>query len=367
MSEDHVSTIAELYEEEQKKERERIVKRLIQNYNATEKEYDAIAPLYQQSFQHHARDIGPFITFANLHPGQKVLELGCGAGWVTTQAACRVGPEGRVVAIDASGRCLRQASITATLWGLQNIQVLKGDMHDLKKFPGLQGSDLTFDRIILLWVMQLVAPDKQKQFLDHLARYLSPGGMIVFSIDHEYHELACVEALPFDGTNPDELHLLIGDERSFEETRKLARNVVEGAGLEVVAVEGCYRDNCCRYEDCTTEIREKANAAWQKDGGATKECSRLYLEFFKCVEVTKIMEIRMKQAQNVAVKNVSVLVAARGHHASASTIDLVPLLPRCEDASAVVDEEYIPDTDEIHIVYEQQRGFQPQGSNPRKV
>ncbi|OJD27527.1 hypothetical protein ACJ73_01089 [Blastomyces percursus] len=349
-------TIAELYEEEQKKERERIVQRLIQNYNATEKD-----------FQHHAGDIGPFITFADLHPGQKVLELGCGAGWVTTQAASRVGPEGCVVALDASGRCLRQASTTATLWGLQNIQVLKGDMHDLKKFPGLQGSDMTFDRILLLWVMQLVAPVKQKQFLVHLAQYLSPGGMIVFSIDHEHHELAYVDALPFDGKNPDELHLLIGDEQSFGETRKLATNLVEGAGLEIVAVEDCYRDNCYRYEDCTTEIREKANRVWKKHGGATEECSRLYLEFFKRVEVTKIMETRRNQAQNVAVKNVSVLVAARGHHASASTIDLVPLLPRYEDASAVVDEEYTPDTDGIHILYKQQRGFQPQGGNSRKV
>ncbi|EQL35182.1 hypothetical protein, variant [Blastomyces dermatitidis ATCC 26199] len=286
-------TVAEHYEAEQKKERERIVKNTAQNYDTAKKEYDAIAPFCQQSFQHHAGDIRPFIKFADIQPGQKVLELGCGAGWVTAQAASQVGPEGCVVAIDASGGCLRQASITATLRGLQNIQFLKGDMHDLKQFPRLQSLEFkTFDRILLLWVMQVVAPAKLKQFLHHLAQYLSPGAMIIFSVDHEHRELACLDALPFDGTDPDELHLLIGDGRSFKEARKFAKSMVKEAGLEVVAMDDCYWDG--RYKDCAAEIRAEANIAWQKDGGTGKECSRLYLEFFKRREVTNIMETRRK-------------------------------------------------------------------------
>ncbi|EEQ92475.1 uncharacterized protein BDCG_07595 [Blastomyces dermatitidis ER-3] len=258
-------TVAEHYEAEQKKERERIVKNTAQNYDTAKKEYDAIAPFYQQSFQHHAGDICPFIKFADIQPGQKVLELGCGAGWVTAQAASQVGPEGCVVAIDASGGCLRQASITATLRGLQNIQFLKGDMHDLKQFPRLQSLEFkTFDRILLLWVI----------------------------VDHEHREFACLDALPFDGTDPDELHLLIGDGRSFKEARKFAKSMVKEAGLEVVAMDDCYRDG--RYKDCAAEIRAEANIAWQKDGGTGKECSRLYLEFFKRREVTNIMETRRK-------------------------------------------------------------------------
>ncbi|OJD11184.1 hypothetical protein ACJ73_09597, partial [Blastomyces percursus] len=48
--------------------------------------------------------------------------------------------------------------------------------------------------------------------------HLSPSGMIVFSQDHEHHELACIDALPFDGLDTDELHWLIGDAWSFKQT-----------------------------------------------------------------------------------------------------------------------------------------------------
>lgn len=80
--------------------------------------------------------------------------------------------------------------------------------------------------------------------------------MITFSVEHEHHELACLDAVPFDGTNPDELHLRIGDGRGFMETRKFARKLVEGAGLKVMAVENNY------YKDCASQIRTEANATW---------------------------------------------------------------------------------------------------------
>ncbi|OJD22998.1 hypothetical protein ACJ73_05655, partial [Blastomyces percursus] len=242
----------------------------------------------------------------------KVLDLGCGAGWVTVQAASRVGPEGQVTAIDASGHCLRQASIAAKVSGVQkNVRLLKGDMRNLDRFaeedPGFKG----FDRILLLWVMQLVPPADQEQFLRHIATYLSPGGLIVFSQDHEHHELACIDALPFDGSDTDELHWLIGDARSFKQTRKFAEDQIRKAGLVQAKMEDCYRDGRYGYEDRATDIRRNADLAGQGDGGYSKECSRLYLECFKREQVTKIMEDRKKRKQNVAIKNVSVLIAAK--------------------------------------------------------
>ena len=38
----------------------------------------------------------------NLRPGERVLELGCGGGYYTREAARFVGPTGRVCAIDIS-------------------------------------------------------------------------------------------------------------------------------------------------------------------------------------------------------------------------------------------------------------------------
>lgn len=49
-----------------------------------------------------------------------------------------------------------------------------------------------------------------------------PINMIVFSQDHGHHELACIDPLPFDGLDTDELHWLLGYARSFKQTRQFA-------------------------------------------------------------------------------------------------------------------------------------------------
>ncbi|OJD22387.1 hypothetical protein ACJ73_06265 [Blastomyces percursus] len=159
---------------------------------------------------------------------------------------------------------------------------------------------------------RILSPQQtRRKFLYHLATHLSPGGLIVFSQDHEHHELACIDALPFDGSDTDELHWLIGDARSFKQTRQCAENQIKRAGLIRVKVEDCYRDYRYGYEDHAVDIRRNADIAWRRDGGVLKECSRLYLEYFKREKVTNIMEERRKRNQNVSIKNVSVLIAAK--------------------------------------------------------
>ena len=158
------STVAELKELAQAEEQTAILKWYTCDSAATKHEYDKIAPYYHHIFQHHAVNIIPFVSFADLHSGHKVLDLGCGAGWVTMQAAFLVRPEGQITAIDASGHCLRQASIAAKISGVQkNVQLLKGDMCNLDKFPLEEDPEFKgFDWILLLWVMQLVPPADQK-------------------------------------------------------------------------------------------------------------------------------------------------------------------------------------------------------------
>jgi SAM-dependent methyltransferase len=47
---------------------------------------------------------------ADLRPGERVLDVGCGAGPTTREAARRVGPEGRVAGLDVSGDMLAAAA-----------------------------------------------------------------------------------------------------------------------------------------------------------------------------------------------------------------------------------------------------------------
>lgn len=48
-----------------------------------------------------------------LRPGLRVLEIGCGPGAAAREVARRVGPTGRVVAIDRSARAIAQGSALA--------------------------------------------------------------------------------------------------------------------------------------------------------------------------------------------------------------------------------------------------------------
>lgn len=153
-------------------------------------------------YQHHEINIAPFISFADLQPGQTILKLGCDFDWVTVQAASRVAPGGRVVAIDASGVCLRQASTALTLAQVKDhVEFFRRDIRKLDQFPALKSPGFAgFDRILLCWVFQAIRQTEQAAFLRELASYLSPTGWIVFDQEHEHYELGCLDALPLDGS-----------------------------------------------------------------------------------------------------------------------------------------------------------------------
>lgn len=70
---------------------------------------------------------------ANVEMGMKVLDLACGAGSQTIQAAKRVGPTGQVVANDIAKRMLTFAKSNAADAGLTNVETLHGPAEDLSE------------------------------------------------------------------------------------------------------------------------------------------------------------------------------------------------------------------------------------------
>ena len=70
---------------------------------------------------------------ANVEMGMKVLDLACGAGSQTIQAAKRVGPTGRVVANDIAKKMLTFAKSNAADAGLTNVETLHGPAEDLSE------------------------------------------------------------------------------------------------------------------------------------------------------------------------------------------------------------------------------------------
>jgi SAM-dependent methyltransferase len=73
------------------------------------------------------------IDMAGIRPGMRILDLACGAGSQTIQAARRVGPYGRVVASDISRTMLEHVRRNAAREGLQNIETLECAADELDK------------------------------------------------------------------------------------------------------------------------------------------------------------------------------------------------------------------------------------------
>ena len=109
-------------------------------------------------------------TMGRLSPGERVLDLGSGAGTDSLVAAQMVGEQGRVTGIDMTPEMLAKARAAATAMGVGNVEFLEGEAERLP-FP-----DASFDVIVSNGVIDLI-PDKDAVFAE-LFRVLTPGGRI---------------------------------------------------------------------------------------------------------------------------------------------------------------------------------------------
>jgi cyclopropane fatty-acyl-phospholipid synthase-like methyltransferase len=107
------------------------------------------------------------IDMADIRPGMRVLDLACGAGSQTIQAARRVGPNGKVVASDISGTMLEHVRRNAAREGLQNVETLECAADEL------DGTQAPFDASMCrMGLMLFPSPPKA---LEAVRRVLKPG------------------------------------------------------------------------------------------------------------------------------------------------------------------------------------------------
>ena len=111
----------------------------------------------------------PF-SLGRLEAGERVADLGCGAGTDSLVAAQMVGPSGRVTGVDMTPEMLAKARSAAAELGAKNVEFVEGEIEQLP-FP-----DETFDVVVSNGVVDLV-PDKDAVFSE-LYRVLRPGGRI---------------------------------------------------------------------------------------------------------------------------------------------------------------------------------------------
>jgi arsenite methyltransferase len=102
--------------------------------------------------------------------GERVLDLGSGAGVDSLIAAQMVAPEGRVTGIDMTSEMLAKARAAAAEMGATNVEFIDAEAEQLPF------ADATFDVVISNGVIDLI-PDKDAVFAE-LFRVLVPGGRI---------------------------------------------------------------------------------------------------------------------------------------------------------------------------------------------
>lgn len=133
---------------------------------------DAVAALPDRAVESFAGVGNPF-QLRRLEPGERVVDVGSGAGFDSFVAAGQVGPQGRVVGVDMTPEMLEKSRATAAALGLAQVEFREGLAEELPV------DDDWADAVISNGVINLCA-DKHA-VLSEIRRVLKPGGWLQFA------------------------------------------------------------------------------------------------------------------------------------------------------------------------------------------
>ena len=132
--------------------------------------------------------VGNPFSWGDLEPGERVVDLGSGAGFDAVLAALMVGSEGRVTGVDMTPAMLAKARQNADLLDLTNLEFREGYLEDLPV------AGATADVVISNGAINL-CPDKAA-VLAETFRVLKPGGRLQIA------DIIVAKAVP-DGAKQD--------------------------------------------------------------------------------------------------------------------------------------------------------------------
>ena len=135
-------------------------------------EDDAVDALPDRAVESFAGVANPF-ALRRLAPGERVVDIGSGAGFDSFLAAAQVGPSGRVVGVDMTPEMLEKSAATGTELGLDHVEFRAGLAESVPM------EDSWADVVISNGVINLCA-DKHA-VLSEIRRVLRPGGWLQFA------------------------------------------------------------------------------------------------------------------------------------------------------------------------------------------
>lgn len=131
--------------------------------------WDAAAPHYERISETHFGPItAEFARFCSLEAGQLVLDVACGPGTLTFEAADRVAPAGKVIGVDLSSSMLKLAAARVKALPAVEFREMNAEALDL--------ADSLFDRVLCQLGLMLFA--RPHDALSEMARVARPGGLV---------------------------------------------------------------------------------------------------------------------------------------------------------------------------------------------
>jgi SAM-dependent methyltransferase len=171
---------------------------------------------------------------AGIVPGARVADVGCGPGAMLPALAAAVGPDGRVVAVDADPEAVAAATALVAAAGLGNVAVREGRAEE----TGLEVGSL---EVVMLRHVLAHNGGAEDAIVAHLASLLRPGGCL-YLVDADGTAIRVIpKAEHPDLVELQERYLAFRAARGDDNAAglRLAERLVR-AGLELVEFRGRY-------------------------------------------------------------------------------------------------------------------------------
>jgi ubiquinone/menaquinone biosynthesis C-methylase UbiE len=159
---------------------------------------------------------------AGIGPGQRVIELGSGAGDVAMLVARIVGPSGKVVGAERSEESIAFATARVAHAGLKNVRFTRVDVGQIKE-------ENLFDAAVGRFILQFV-PDPAA-VVRSLTQLVRPGGVIAFQEVYWDVVLRIAARLPLNSAARSIVQTTIQQSGSNTNVGAELRHVFTAAGL----------------------------------------------------------------------------------------------------------------------------------------